>query len=280
VAEPNQRQTWASLRIGAVTYLNARPLSVELSRLAPEADIVVDLPSRLADGLAQGRLDVAMVPSIEFLRQPGTRIVSDACVSCDGPVRSVMLYSRVPIERIRTLALDEGSRTSAVLAQILLREQFHLAPRLRPLPIGTPADRCDADAVVLIGDRGMAPHEGPFEVVWDLGEQWRRWTGLPFVFAMWVARPGLAVAGLDELFAAARDAGVLRLAEIARAASPEIGLPEEECLSYLRDNLVFHLGPRQRQGMERFFELAAPYQKSETQPPQPKEHGFPLSTNH
>ena len=167
-----------------------------------------------------------------------------------------MLYSRVPIERIGSLALDEGSRTSAVLARILLREQFHLEPRPRPLPIGSKADQTDADAVVLIGDRGMLPAQGHFEVVWDLGEQWKRWTGLPFVFAMWVARPGVDMAGLEELFAAARDAGVLRLAEIARAASPEIGVPEEECLSYLRDNLVFHLGPRQREGMKRFFDLA------------------------
>ncbi|MCX7424405.1 MAG: menaquinone biosynthesis protein [Planctomycetia bacterium] len=256
MVKSNERPIGPSLRIGAVTYLNARPLSVELARLAPEAEIVVDLPSRLADGLAQGRLDVAIIPSIEFLRQPGSRIVSDACVSCDGPVRSVMLYSRVPIARIGTLALDEGSRTSAVLARILLREQFHIEPRLRPLPIGASADQSDADAVVLIGDRGMLPAQGPFEVVWDLGEQWKRWTGLPFVFAMWVARPGIEMDGLEELFAAARDAGVLRFAEIARAASPEIGVPEAECLSYLRDNLVFHLGPRQRQGMRRFFELA------------------------
>ena len=246
-----------SIRIGAVTYLNARPLTVELARLAPDAEIVVDLPSRLADSLAEGRLDVALIPSIEFFHQRGARIVSDACVSCDGPVRSVMLYSRVPIERIRTLALDEGSRTSAALTKILLSERFHLEPKLERLPIGNSIQQSTADAVMLIGDRGMLPVDGPFEVVWDLGQQWSEWTGLPFVFAMWVAREGVDLARLDGLFAAARDAGVRRLREIARTEAPHVGLPEEDCLSYLRDNIVFRLGPRQREGLARFYELAS-----------------------
>ncbi len=108
------------LRIGVVTYLNARPLTACLAQLAPNAELVVDLPSRLADGLAAGRLDVALIPSVEYFRHPGYVVVSDACVACDGPVRSVKLYGRVPVSRIRTVALDEGSRTSAALAQILL----------------------------------------------------------------------------------------------------------------------------------------------------------------
>jgi chorismate dehydratase len=257
VSEQTKGMRTPSIRIGAVSYLNSRPLMIELGRLAPEAEVIVDLPSRLADGLASGRLDVALIPSIEHLHQPGTRIVSDACVSCDGPVRSVMLYSRTPIERIRTLALDEGSRTSAALTRVLLHERFHIEPELRQLPIGATLEQSDADAVMLIGDRGMLPVAGPFEVVWDLGEQWRQWTGLPFVFAMWIARPGIEIEEMEKLFAAARDAGELRLSEIARTEAPNIGLPEEDCLRYLRDNLVFHLGPRQRQGLELFYKLAS-----------------------
>ena len=251
------RSPEGSIRIGAVTYLNARPLTVELERLAPDAEIVVDLPSRLADGLAEGRLDVALIPSIEFFHQRGSRIVSDACVSCDGPVRSVMLYSRVPIERIRTLALDEGSRTSAALTKILLHERFPVEPKLERLPIGSSIQQSTADAVMLIGDRGMLPVDGPFEEVWDLGQQWSEWTGLPFVFAMWVAREGVDLSPLDELFTAARDAGVRRLREIARTEAPQVGLPEKDCLDYLRNSLGFHLGPRQRQGLARFYELAS-----------------------
>jgi len=251
---------WAGVRLGAVTYLNTRPLIFCLRRLAGDMRVVVDFPSRLADDLAAARLDVAMAPSIEYSRNPGYSIVSDACVACDGPVRSVKLYSRVPVRRIRTLALDEGSRTSAALTRILLKERFALEPQLRPLPIGTPLEESTADAAMLIGDRGILPppggYPGRFEFVWDLGEEWSRWTGLPFVFAMWIARPGVDLQGVDELLAAARDEGVARLAEIARLEAPVLGIPEAECLSYLRDNLTFELGGRQRRGLELFFELA------------------------
>jgi chorismate dehydratase len=245
------------IRIGAVSYLNTRPLVVSLPSLAPQARIEVDVPSRLADRLRQGDLDVATIPSIEFFRLPGATIVSDACVACDGPVKSVKLYGRRPAEEIRCLALDEGSRTSAAMSRILLKERFGVEPQLRALPIGASPDDVDADAVLLIGDRAMLAPPGRFEFVWDLGEEWSRWTGLPFVFSMWVARPGVNLQGLDKSLAAARDDGEKRFEEIARAESPALGVPESECLVYLRDHLVFHFGPRQRRGLETFGRLAA-----------------------
>lgn len=244
------------VRIGAVTYLNSRPLVECLPELAPHAQIVMDLPSRLADGLAAGRLDVALIPSIEYFRNAGYVIVSDACVACDGPVRSVKLYGRVPVRQIRTLALDEGSRTSAALARVLLKERFALEPRLERLPIGASPSDSAADALVLIGDRGMLPVDAPFEFVWDLGEQWSEWTGLPFVFAMWIARGNVDLDGLGHVLAAARDEGVLRFPEIASRESPVVGIPERECLAYFSENLRFALGPRERQGLELFAELA------------------------
>jgi chorismate dehydratase len=245
------------MRIGAVQYLNAWPLTFCLARFAPDAEVVVDLPSRLADGLAQGRLDVALVPSIERLRIPGATIVSDACIASDGPVRSVKLYSRVPLEQVQSLALDEGSRTSAALTRIWLKERFAIEPKLQSLPIGaSPAD-CTADAVMLIGDRGMTPLGGDFRFDFDLGQEWTRWTGEPFVFALWVARPGLQLDGLETALAAARDEGVASLPEIARQAAPVVGVSEAECLSYLRDNLTFRLDTRQRRGLDLFYQLAA-----------------------
>jgi len=245
-----------SLCVGGVSYLNARPLLFTLPQLLPEAGIVVDFPSRLADGLCDGRFDVALIPSIEYLRQPGLRIASDAVIACDGPVRSVKLYGRVPIERVDTLALDEGSRTSAALAQILLRERFGLRPCLLSLPLASMPIDSPADAVVVIGDRGMSAPEEDLAFVWDLGEEWSRWTGLPFVFALWAARPHVQEERIDRALAAARNEGLTRLPEIARLASPEVGIPESECLSYLRDNLEFRLGPRQQEGLERFYQLA------------------------
>ena len=257
IPEPSAANEHSQLHIGAVTYLNARPLTFRLARLAPDARIVFDLPSRLADGLASGKLDVAIIPSIEYARNPGYRIVSDACIACDGPVRSVKLYSRVPVERIETLALDEGSRTSAAMTRIVLKEQYGLEPRLLPLPIGTELSGMTADAAMLIGDRGMLPPDGTFEFVWDMGERWHELTGGPFVFAMWIARDGVDLHGLDEVLSASRDEGMKCLPEIAKLNAPGIGIPESECLSYLNDCIDFRLGERQRQGLATFYELAA-----------------------
>ena len=243
-------------RVGPVSYLNSRPLIRYLSEFLPAARIEVDLPSRLADRLAAGKLDVALIPSIEYFRNPGCTVVSDACVACEGPVRSVKLYSRVPVSQIRTLALDEGSRTSAAMARILLKERFALEPALELLPIGATAADSSADAVVLIGDRGMFSLAGPFCCVWDLGEEWTRWMGLPFVFSMWVARPGIDRQSLAEAFSAARDEGVRQVDRIAQEESPLLGISEAECRAYLREHLRFTLGPREREGLETFFRLA------------------------
>lgn len=244
------------VRVGAVTYLNAKPLIAALAEVDSDLDIVIDYPSRLADALVAGRLDVAMIPSIEYARNPGFSIISDACIACDGPVRSVMLYGRVPVEDVHSLALDEGSRTSAALARILLKERFGVTPNVQPLPIGATLNDTSADAVLLIGDRGMTPVSGTFEFVWDLGEEWSRWTGLPFVFSVWVARPGVDLRGVAKTLTKARDLGLTRFEEIAKRESPIIGIPEADCLSYLRDHLEFRLGRRQQQGLERYFALA------------------------
>jgi chorismate dehydratase len=244
------------LRIGAVRYLNSKALTTGLCSLAPDAQVLLDLPSRLADRLAAGELDVALAPSIEYFRRPGYAIVSDACIACSGAARSIKLYGRVPVERVRTLAVDEGSRTSAALAQILLRERFSMQPELQVLPIGASLSDSTADAVMLIGDRALYPPAGHFQFVWDLGQQWWLWTGLPFVFAMWIARPGVDLAGVDELLSTARDEGVARIEQIARQQSVEMQLPEDECLAYLRDTLQFQLGEGERRGLELFYRLA------------------------
>jgi chorismate dehydratase len=257
VPESNHAKDHSVVRVGAVRYLNTRPLVFSLASMAPQARIEFDVPSRLADRLNRGHLDVATIPSIEYFRLPGATIVSDACVACHGPVKSVKLYGRKAVRQIRTLALDEGSRTSAAMSRILLKERFGVEPELRPLPIGASAENADADAVMLIGDRGMLAPPGVFEFVWDLGEEWSQWTGLPFVFSMWVARPRASLAGLERSLADARDDGVRRLEEIARTDAPALGISEGECLEYLRDHLVFHLGPREQCGLEAFGRLAA-----------------------
>jgi chorismate dehydratase len=239
------------LRLGAVSYLNTKPLVFGLAERAPEIEIVFDVPSRLADDLHAGRLDVALIPSIEYANHPSYVLVSDACIGCRGPVLSVKLFSRKPLGRIRSLALDEGSRTSVLLARILLWERYRLRPRLSPLSIACGPEDSTADAVLLIGDRAIHPPQSGFVDSWDLGDQWCRWSELPFVFALWVARPGVDLSGQT------RDSGVAHLEEIAGAEAAGVGLSPSQTLSYLRDNLHFYFHSRERRGMKLFFELAA-----------------------
>jgi chorismate dehydratase len=245
--------------VGAVSYLNSKPLVFGLEPRTERFELILDLPSRLADGLAARQLDVALIPSVEFFQHGDYTIVSDACIACRGPVWSVKLLSRVPMARIRTMALDEGSRTSIALASILLRQRFGLEPATVPLPIGADPGTAGCDAVLVIGDRAMHVSLDEYEEVWDLGDEWCRWSGLPFVFAMWVARSGVETTEVAAALQRARDAGVANLATIARREAPAAGLSEEACLGYLRDNLHFFLGPEERRGLDLFRELAAEF---------------------
>jgi chorismate dehydratase len=245
------------LKVGAVTYLNTKPLVYCLPQFAPQADLRFDVPSGLADDLAARRLDVGLIPSIEYFQNPAYEIVSDACIACRGPVLSVKLFSRVPIVKIRSLALDTGSRTSAALVRIMLYEQYGLEPRFEPLPMGASLTDAAADAVLVIGDRAIHSPPGRFAAVWDLGDEWFRWTGLPFVFAMWVQRPGVDVQPLAAALAEARDCGVANLEKIAETEAAPQGLTVPQCLAYLRDNLYFYLGDEERRGLQLFYEKAS-----------------------
>ena len=156
-----------TVKIGAVNYLTTTPLVYGLETLAPHAEVVYDLPSRLADRLASAELDVALIPSIEYFQDPSYTVVSDACIGCRGPVLSVKLFSRVEVDEIRSLALDEGSRTSAMLVQIMLSERCGVEPTLEPLPLGCSPKDTTADAILLIGDRAISPPEEHYKVTWD-----------------------------------------------------------------------------------------------------------------
>ncbi len=249
------------MRLGAVNYLNSKPLIHRFGQHASEhalaaVELFCDLPSRLADSLAEGRLEVALVPVFETLASTGWRIVSDACVAADGPVSSVKVYFRRPPAAVKTLALDEGSRTSAALCRLLLLQRHGVEPERERLPIGCGLEESDADAVLLIGDRAMHPPDvairWQFVAEWDLAEEWRRDTGLPFVFAAWAAREGVVTDSLVPLLQACRDDGMLSFEEIANSEGPPLGLTVEHAERYLRRNLRFLLGPRERRAIEVF----------------------------
>lgn len=255
-----------SVRIGAVSYLNTKPLIEGLADRLEPGHLFLDLPSHLADQLHHGQLDVALIPSVEYFRGPSTwSIISDACIACRGPVRSVRVLFRCPPEDVRTLALDEGSRTSAALSQVLLFERFGLRPQLLPLPITADYETVEADAILIIGDRAMQVDAARYVTTWDLGEEWCRWTGLPFVFAMWISgTTGIADTAsfhdeddtVAQLLQDSRDRGLASVRQIANREAAKYHLTSDDCLRYFTQQLHFKLGPAERAGLERFRTLA------------------------
>jgi chorismate dehydratase len=250
----------APIRIGAVSYLNAKPLYHRLETIAPCAVLSIDLPSRLADRLASGDLDVALIPSVEFLRgaERGYEILPGFAIATRGAVRSVKLLSRVPWDRVERLALDDGSRTSQVLARLWLEERHGVRPRtIETLPIGVPVLESTADAILVIGDRAMRVPDEPFPEVVDLGEAWREMTGLPFVFALWVVRPGAELGDLPDCLARCRTEGLADAAQLAVEAGTRLGLDVQMCYDYLTRNLSYELGEPELAGLRRFATMAA-----------------------
>ncbi|HWE37535.1 MAG TPA: menaquinone biosynthesis protein [Isosphaeraceae bacterium] len=249
-----------AIRVGAVSFLNAKPLYHRLEEFAPDARLSMDLPSRLADGLARGDLDVALIPSIEYFRgaSRGYEIVPGLAIASWGPVRSVKLFSRVPIERIGRLALDAGSRTSQALVRIWLAEVHGVVPaRIEPLPMGVPAQESTADAVLVIGDRAMKVADDGFVASIDLAEAWRSWTGLPFVFALWVARAGADLGDLPDVFLRCRDDALAHADDLAALHGPRLGLDAATCRDYLTKSLSYDLGEPETAALRLFAHKAA-----------------------
>jgi chorismate dehydratase len=248
------------IRIGAVSYLNSKPLVYDLETLAPQAELILDYPSRLADRLAHGQLEVALIPVIEYFRAGTYRLVPNIAVASQGPVLSVTLFSRVPWAAIRRVALDEGSRTSAALAQVLLRKKYGVQPELCPLPLdraAEDADAADADAVLLIGDRAMHACLPGFRFAFDLGQEWHDWTGLPFVYAAWAVRAGVDLGPVLDALIEAKRRGIDNAGAIAAREAPALGLDAGFCRRYLANIIRFDLGPRELAGLHHYYMLAS-----------------------
>ncbi len=245
------------VRLGAVGYLNARPLVHGLDARTDLFSLRFDLPSTCATLLHAGDIDLGMIPSIEYQRAPELyRIVPDLGIVSDGDVASVALFTRVPIEKIRTIGLDSSSRTSAGLTRVLCREAWGIEPVFEPMAPEAAARVEPCDAALLIGDPALfLDHVSAGLMKIDLGAEWTRLTGLPFVWAVWAGRADALTATHVVALQEARDAGVADSDAIAEAyAGAEKG---PICKSYLRDNIQYQLGEREAAGLRRYFELAA-----------------------
>ncbi|MDB5311533.1 MAG: hypothetical protein JWO38_5735 [Gemmataceae bacterium] len=247
----------ATIRVGAVNYLNTKPLIERLTEFAPTVALSLALPSRLADQLAAGELDVGLIPVVEYFRGANYSFVPGVAIASRGPVLSVTLFSRVPWGQIRSVALDEGSRTSAALTQILLRKRYAVHPTFTPLPIDTPADDLATDAVLLIGDRAMRACLPGYQYAYDLGQEWTDWTGLPFVYAVWAVRGGVVLGEVEPAFHRAKEYGLAHAGAIAQREAGPLGLDPGYCRRYLTNIIRYDLGPQESAGLRRFHELAA-----------------------
>lgn len=242
-------------RIGAVSYLNTRPL-IEGLALNPEIELVLDLPSRLSDLLESGAIDVGLIPVADYLRLPHLKPIPDISISCDGPVLSVMIFSRVPMDRVKTLSWDEGSHTSITLTRLLFSRRFGQIPQIRLLPINANLQELKTDAVLLIGNRALSAEMSDYPFAWDLGLEWKRETGLPMVFAIWAATPQANLKKLVPLLKNAKETGLSHIAKLAHEGARELGIDGALCRRYLEQIIRYDLGPKELEGMGRFASLA------------------------
>ncbi len=257
--------------IAASSYLNAAPLCYSFVYGAQKnrCEFLSDAaPARCAEMLAEGRADAALIPAIEYQRISGLKVAPGACVASKREVRSVLLASRVPLERIRTVALDNSSRTSAALIQIILGHFCGVEATYRQSPPKL-TDMLEAnDAALIIGDPAMLIDRSSLHV-YDLAEEWRKHTDLPFVFAFWAIRanstawPDSPISPVsndleeDRIdFDAAKVEGLEHAEQLADIYGKRLGLASSDLFSYLTDNISYDLDEECLRGLRLYYELA------------------------
>jgi len=252
------------LRISAISYLNTAPLMWDFEHGAQGTafDISYTIPSQCAASLRDGSADIGIIPAAAYATIPELIILPGVAIASRQPVRSILLVSRVPLEKIRSVALDTSSLTSVALTRVLFAKWWvgaptfsHMAPDLEPM-------LQQHDAGLLIGDPALQIDRSQY-FTYDLAEEWIRLTGKPFVFAFWAVRQAAvkdAPANLDlaTIFQESRDRGLLpaSLAQIAQEWGSRLDLTEDEVTSYLTRNIYYHLDPECLEGLRLFYQYA------------------------
>ncbi len=254
------------LRVSAISYLNTAPLMWNFEN-GPERDelqcnfqIDYTLPSHCAQMLADGSADIGIIPVAAYTSIKDLLILPDIAIASDDAVRSILLVSKVPLEKIGAVALDRSSRSSAALVQVLFAKHWKQEATFVPAEPELDAMLASNDAALLIGDPALKIDRSRY-LTWDLAHEWRTFSRRPFVFAFWAVRAGVAtedkLAYVAEVFRGSRDAGLSHLPEIAREWSPKLELSPEFITSYLTENIQYSLHAGNLAGMQLFFELAA-----------------------
>jgi len=253
--------TPSPLRIGAVSFLNTVPLICGLDR---DRNVVLmrDLPARLANLLYEDRIEAGLIPVVEYLRGVGGDLVPGLCIASNGPVRTVKVFSKVPLHDCGDIAVDRGSRSSVAMLRVLLAEKFDHHPDMHIVEPDPYQLFLHHDTVLVIGDRAEQVRDSDAEFVYDLGELWTEQTGLPFVYAAWVLGSQLSapshVSRRDAIIARlerAAERGFETRAELAEQWAARMGTESESILEYWSDFIHYRLGEAELAGLRRFAEL-------------------------
>lgn len=245
---PNEK-----LKVGAVSYLNTKPLiyGFEQGMMQDEIELVIDYPSNIAGALLNNQIDIGLVPVAIIPELKQHFIISDYCISSDGAVESVGIFSEVPISEIDTLLLDYQSRTSVVLAQVLLKEYWQLNPVIKKAGPNFEQQIKGSTAAVVIGDRALHLH-AQSNYYYDLGLAWKEHTGLPFVFAAWVSNKEINERFVKN-FNTANEYGLARINEvIAKQQEPGINLQ-----AYYTRFIQYRLNDEKKTSLQLFLEKCA-----------------------
>ncbi|MGH9504836.1 MAG: menaquinone biosynthetic enzyme MqnA/MqnD family protein [Terriglobales bacterium] len=252
------------LRISAISYLNTAPLmwDFEHGNAGAAFDISYTVPAQCAADLAEGSADIGIIPAAAYASIPGLAILPGIAIASRRPVRSILLVSKVPLDQVRSVALDTSSLTSVALTRVLFSKWWGQGRSFEPMAPDLETMLAEHDAGLLIGDPALKVDRSRY-LTYDLAEEWIRLTGKPFVFAFWAVRESAltnapATLDLSTLFQESRDHGLqpANLGRIAEEWAPRLGMSANEVRSYLTENIYYELDPPCLEGLQLFYRYA------------------------